>query len=689
MGCRYFSKSKDGADMVNTHPKESIRPIHNNKKLLDLVLKWLVNKKYIHHNDNIRLQDNKEELAILLTTGSLNPIHTGHIDMMNFAKDELERLDNGKYRVIGGFMSPSHDGYVSTKASYIRSYDRIEMTKLAVKDSLWIECDEWECNQKDFIDFPQVCQAFSTQINSEQFQRKIREYIRNNYKKYYQNYINEKTNKKCDNEAQKNIKAIDNGKYGKNEEKTENINIDYNNINLGKKINVFYVCGRDSCDECRLWNGVYGYNGLVAKTLVVPRPDFNNSNNSNNKIKNGQNCIVVNVPPLKMIDDRSSTQIRKYIEKSNGKLEKFHIIKKEIVGKKLLHPNVLEYIEKNLNDLVKQLKDKNWIAEKRKSGFDKIMEPPPDIVLELTYLNKKIELFDVNFKQKWNIFVKKIVNPYLIESPDKFAYYVNKQSHNQPLKILSSDTDQLSSFLNKGDLIIIKLNKTITKFAPLPPKQAFANDKDEAVPLVYVMSLNEEEKQGDVNIKQHKSCVNHIVKSKLSSVVDNNKKLSKLKKIVTKHNHVGAGVGGRDGICNNNTLCYHIKLDLDHNNEMKHGQAQFKQIMKQEIAEQVGISHDCVQIDSIIDLGYAYGIYLQITIDERGTIKLIQDTVSQQHFSLWFINKCIEHQNLDKLFQNKSKVSCMLRCHCFSPHWRMISKFLSAFFLFFRLRMVT
>ena len=60
----------------------SIRPIHNDQKLLKLVLEWFEKK----HNRGMRKYYKNEELVILLTTGSLNPIHTGHIDMMNFAK---------------------------------------------------------------------------------------------------------------------------------------------------------------------------------------------------------------------------------------------------------------------------------------------------------------------------------------------------------------------------------------------------------------------------------------------------------------------------------------------------------------------------------------------------------------------------------------------------------------------------
>ena len=42
---------------------------------------------------------------------------------------------------------------------------------------------------------------------------------------------------------------------------------------------------------------------------------------------------------------------------------------------------------------------------------------------------------------------------------------------------------------------------------------------------------------------------------------------------------------------------------------------------------------------------------------ESGTKRRLEDTVSKQYFSFWFINTCIKNKNTDELFQNKSKVS--------------------------------
>jgi len=81
--------------------------------------------------------------CVLLTTGSFCPIHVGHIKMMEAAKKAVE--DRG-FQVIGGYISPSHDEYVSIKNAdkAIPIYHRIQQIKFAIKDYPWIDVDPWE-----------------------------------------------------------------------------------------------------------------------------------------------------------------------------------------------------------------------------------------------------------------------------------------------------------------------------------------------------------------------------------------------------------------------------------------------------------------------------------------------------------------------------------------------------------------
>lgn len=97
----------------------------------------------------------KEKPIVLLSTGGFDPIHDGHIYMMEFAKEALEK--NG-YKVIGGYFSPSHPTYVSTKPYYkINAYQRLDLCQECVKDSNWLMIDPWESIYvKTYINFTDV-----------------------------------------------------------------------------------------------------------------------------------------------------------------------------------------------------------------------------------------------------------------------------------------------------------------------------------------------------------------------------------------------------------------------------------------------------------------------------------------------------------------------------------------------------
>lgn len=87
-------------------------------------------EKLIKNLKNIK--DSKQKKAVLIATGSFNPVHKMHINMFEIAKKYLENEHN--YKVIAGFVSPSHDLYVKKKTEraktwkpWISSYDRIRL----------------------------------------------------------------------------------------------------------------------------------------------------------------------------------------------------------------------------------------------------------------------------------------------------------------------------------------------------------------------------------------------------------------------------------------------------------------------------------------------------------------------------------------------------------------------------------
>lgn len=84
-----------------------------------------------------------EKSCVLLTTGSFCPIHYGHIEMMNLAKQELE---NQGWQVLRGYISPGHDEYISQKCTdqWINIDRRIQLIQNAIAEINWLSIDSWE-----------------------------------------------------------------------------------------------------------------------------------------------------------------------------------------------------------------------------------------------------------------------------------------------------------------------------------------------------------------------------------------------------------------------------------------------------------------------------------------------------------------------------------------------------------------
>ena len=118
----------------------------------------------------IDFKEQKENPIVLLSTGGFDPIHDGHIYMMEFAKEVLEKEG---YNVIGGYLSPSHESYVSTKPYYkINAYERLDLCQEYVKDSKWLMIDPWESIYvKTYINFTDIIQRLEQylrkQVNSK------------------------------------------------------------------------------------------------------------------------------------------------------------------------------------------------------------------------------------------------------------------------------------------------------------------------------------------------------------------------------------------------------------------------------------------------------------------------------------------------------------------------------------------
>lgn len=100
--------------------------------------------KIIENIKSIEPAKSNSPPVILLSTGAFSPIHDGHISMLEQARHALEKLGR---TVVGGYLSPSHDKYVSgkyKKTFSINSAERIHLCQQKVKDSTWLMVDPWE-----------------------------------------------------------------------------------------------------------------------------------------------------------------------------------------------------------------------------------------------------------------------------------------------------------------------------------------------------------------------------------------------------------------------------------------------------------------------------------------------------------------------------------------------------------------
>ncbi len=104
--------------------------------------------------------------VVLLCTGAFSPLHNGHVGMMESARKELE--DRG-YQVVGGYLSPSHDEYVSTKYggdAHLLAAHRVYLAQVAVADSRWLLVDAWEARYLPTdINFTDVVSRLETYLN--------------------------------------------------------------------------------------------------------------------------------------------------------------------------------------------------------------------------------------------------------------------------------------------------------------------------------------------------------------------------------------------------------------------------------------------------------------------------------------------------------------------------------------------
>ena len=93
--------------------------------------------------------------------GSFNPITNMHLRMFEIAKNYFD--SNDKYEVLTGIVSPVSDGY--KKKGLIEASHRVEMARLAVKNSDWIKLHTFEADNPVWLPTLEVLHYYKNYLD--------------------------------------------------------------------------------------------------------------------------------------------------------------------------------------------------------------------------------------------------------------------------------------------------------------------------------------------------------------------------------------------------------------------------------------------------------------------------------------------------------------------------------------------
>jgi nicotinamide mononucleotide adenylyltransferase len=116
-----------------------------------------------------------EKGALVVACGCFNPPTLMHLRLFEMARDELRT--QLKADVVGGIMSPTHDGYRFRKPALLDAKHRLAMCESSVASSSWIAVNSWEADQSEWTRTRAVLDYLKGRVDEDMGHSRVRVYL--------------------------------------------------------------------------------------------------------------------------------------------------------------------------------------------------------------------------------------------------------------------------------------------------------------------------------------------------------------------------------------------------------------------------------------------------------------------------------------------------------------------------------